>query len=185
MAQPAAQHYAIAPAFETEAAAAAFAVRFAARGPAAACLLLRFATDDPRGRVNIVKAAAPVQQLGTAVIVHNDIEAALRGGADGVHVDGGMAAIVEAVQRLKPDRIVGAGGLASRDAAMQAGEAGVDYVMFGEPLDGVAPPAEAVLARAAWWAELFEVPGVAFAGDDAAARQLAETGIEFVARLTD
>ena len=40
-----------------------------------------------------------------------------------------------AVASLKPDRIAGCGGLATRHDAMLAAESGADYVMFGEPDD--------------------------------------------------
>ena len=64
---------------------------------------------------------------------------------------------------------------------MEAGEAGIDYLMFGGLYpDGVAPEAETVRARAAWWAEIFETPciAVATAADEIA--PLAATGAEFV-----
>ena len=47
---------------------------------------------------------------------------------------------------------------------MVAGEAGADYVLFGEPdSEGDRPATEAILERVAWWAELFEPPCVAYA----------------------
>ena len=65
---------------------------------------------------------------------------------------------------------------------MDIGEAGVDYVMFGEPRpDGSMPPLPAVIERASWWAEIFETPCVAYAPDAEAIGPLVETGAEFVA----
>ena len=98
-------------------------------------------------------------------------------GVDGVHVDGGEVA--DAVASCRPQRIVGAGRLPMRDDAMTAAEAGVDYVMFGEPGAGLS--AEATLERVAWWAEIFETPCVAYAPalEDVAA--LAQAGADFVA----
>ena len=62
-------------------------------------------------------------------------------GVDGAHVTGAGEALAEALASLHPERIVGAGGLRSRDDAMTAGEVGADYVMFGEPRrDGFVPP---------------------------------------------
>ena len=70
----------------------------------------------------------------------------------------------EAVAAIKPERIVGAGGLASRHDAMLAAEAGADYVMFGEPdAAGHRPSFEAIHERVEWWAEVFEIPCVAYA----------------------
>jgi thiamine-phosphate pyrophosphorylase len=84
--------------------------------------------------------------------------------------------------QLTPSRILGAGGLKSRHDAMDAGESGVDYVMFGEPrADGSLPAFSSVLDRAAWWAEIFQVPCVAYAPDAASVALLVDTGVEFVA----
>ena len=49
---------------------------------------------------------------------------------------------------------------------MSAGEAGADYLLFGEPRpDGTIPALESVIERATWWAEIFETPCVAYAPD--------------------
>ena len=155
-----------------------------AGGEPVAALLLRLGPGEERARINLVKEIAPVAQAkGVAVLVEDDVTVAIRGGADGVHVTGGLAAIRAALERAKPERIVGAGNLRSRHDAMEAGEAGVDYVMFGEPVEGRPPPAlAAVEERARWWAEVFEAPGVAYAPDADAAVRLAATGIDFLAR---
>jgi thiamine-phosphate pyrophosphorylase len=65
---------------------------------------------------------------------------------------------------------------------MNAGEAGADYVMFGEPrLDGWTPPFEETLERAEWWAEIFQTPCVAYARTVDEVTPLAEAGADFVA----
>ena len=70
----------------------------------------------------------------------------------------------------------------SRDDAMAAGEAGADYVMFGEPRrDGYTPPLAETLERTAWWAEIFQTPCVAFAGALDAVAPLTAAGADFVA----
>ena len=69
-----------------------------------------------------------------------------------------------------------------RDDAMNAGEAGADYVMFGEPRpDGWTPPPEETLERAAWWAEIFQTPCVAYASSLDQIAPLAAAGADFVA----
>jgi thiamine-phosphate pyrophosphorylase len=88
----------------------------------------------------------------------------------------------DALASLHPERIVGVGALRGRDDAMTAGEAGADYVMFGEPRrDGWAPPLAETAERVGWWAEIFQIPCVAYAArlDDVAA--LAAAGADFVA----
>ena len=103
---------------------------------------------------------------------------AARGGADGVHVDPILDEVTMLRERLTGDRIIGVGGLRSQDDAMTVGEAGVDYLLFGEPRpDGFLPPLDAVLERAAWWAEIFETPCVAFAPSlEAVPRLAADAG---------
>ena len=86
----------------------------------------------------------------------------------------------EAVGALKPDRIVGAGGLASRHDAMVVAESGADYVMFGEPdAAGKRPSFAAIRERVEWWTEVFEIPCVAYAASLAEIGDLAAA--EFVA----
>ena len=156
---------------------------------AVAAVLLRLAPADERTLVNRTKALAPAaQEAGAAVVVSvsgevDPVAVAARGGADGVHATGASAPMLrELRERLKGDRILGAGGLRSKDDAMQAGEEGVDYLLFGEPrADGSLPALEAVADRAAWWAEIFETPCVAYAPGLDAVPALAATGAEFVA----
>lgn len=168
----------------------AFAPRLAdaCRGGAVAAVLLRLAGADERTLVNRVKALTPApQESGAAVLVHApgevDLAAvAARGGADGVHLAGDLARVREMRERLRDGRILGVGGARSKHDAMEAGEAGVDYVMFGEPrADGTVPPFEAVVERASWWAEIFATPCVAHAPTLDSIREVAATGAEFVA----
>lgn len=145
---------------------------------------LRLAAKEERDRERCIQALGPViQSQGAALIIDPpaDLREVARWGADGVHVTT-SAAMQEALQALKPDRIVGVGALRSRDAAMNAGEAGCDYVLFGEPrADGTLPPAEQVIERCEWWAQVFTTPCIGYAATPAMVRGLAGTGIEFVA----
>src|SRR5215831_9930126 len=129
-----------------------------------AAVLLRLPGADERGQINHAKALAPaVQDKGAALLLDGHPELAARAGADGAHLTG-IAALKDALATLKPARIAGCGALASRHDAMLAGEAGADYVMFGEPdASGRRPSFQAVAERVAWWAELFEIPCVGFA----------------------
>jgi thiamine-phosphate pyrophosphorylase len=186
MPEPAARLYLVTPPIAD---ADAFAPRLAeacAAGEIAA-VLLRLEAADERTLIKRVKALAPAaQEQGAAVLVCApggvDLAAvAALSGADGVHVTADPALVRDLRERLK-DRIVGAGGIRSKDDAMTAGEAGADYLMFGEPRpDGSLPPLDAVAERAAWWAEIFETPCVAFAPALDAVARLAATGAEFVA----
>lgn len=146
-----------------------------------AAVLLRFAEADERTLINRVKALCPiVQNKGAALLVEDHIDLVARSGADGAHV-AGAAAFAEAAQGLMPERIVGVGGLATRHDAMTVAEGGADYVMFGEPADGHEPQHDAIEERVAWWAEVFEIPCVAYAAslDDVA--PLVKAGADFIA----
>ena len=114
--------------------------------------------------ISRIKALAPaVQDAGAALLLDGHVELVARAGADGAHLTG-IAAFEEALPSLKPDRIAGVGGLATRHDSMTAGELGADYVLFGEPdAQGQRPSIEAIADRLQWWDELFEPPRVGFA----------------------
>ncbi|MGL4438925.1 MAG: thiamine phosphate synthase [Bosea sp. (in: a-proteobacteria)] len=163
---------------------AAFAERLmhavAALSPAS--VLLDVPAGDERAQINLIKALAPaLQEAGVAVLVNTSAQASIRGGADGVHVASPLL-VPPMREALKTERIIGAGGLTSRHDAMDAGEAGADYVMFGEPRsDGSQMTLSALAERAAWWAEVFETPCVAYANSAIAVEPLALSRAEFVA----
>lgn len=166
-----------------DAEAMSFRLMQAFAGGDVAAVVLRLADGDDRSRIEAVKRlAGPVQSSNVALVVEGTALVATRGGADGVHLTQGPEAIAEARSSLRDERIIGAGHLRARHDAMDVGEAGVDYVMFGEPrADGSMPPLAAVIERAAWWAEIFETPCVAYAPDAESVPALVETGAEFVA----
>lgn len=124
-----------------------------------------------------------VQERDAAFLIGGgDPRLAARLGADGVHLAYSPEEIAAAIASLGPDAIVGAGRLASRDDAMGAGEAGASYVMFGEPdLNGAGASADHTLERVTWWAEIFNVPCVGYAGTLHEIGLLAEAGADFVA----
>ena len=163
----------------------AFAARFDAVLAAGdfASALVRIAPGAEGDAKRIIARLAEIAAArDVALLVENDARLAARSGADGAHVAGVGPEFAEAVSSLKPERIVGVGGLKMRDDAMSAGEAGADYVMFGEPRkDGWTPPLDDTLERAGWWAEIFETPCVAFSATLEGAGALAAAGADFVA----
>ena len=146
-----------------------------------AAVLLRLKPVDQRTMITRVKTLAPlVQASGAALLLDGNIELVARGGADGAHVNG-IEALQEALPSLKPDRIAGVGGLVTRHDSMSAGEAGADYVLFGEPdAHGQRPSTEAIAERLNWWAELFEPPCIGFATSIEEAHEFAAAGADFV-----
>jgi thiamine-phosphate pyrophosphorylase len=161
-----------------EAEPASFAVALAAllgRAGARALLLPR-AGRDADGYGRLVAAALPVAQgKDVAVLIEGEPADVPRLGADGLHVQGSLAAVRTALGALKPDFIVGAAA-GTRHDAMDKAEAGVDYVFFG-PLSGRIDAGARELAR--WWAEPMQVPAV-LSDPEAGLAEDAE-GCEFLA----
>ncbi|WP_439924078.1 thiamine phosphate synthase [Nitrobacter sp. JJSN] len=146
-----------------------------------AAVLVQLSAADPRTLISRIKALAPAIQAGGAALLldgHADLVA--RSGADGAHLTG-IEALQEALPSLKPDRIAGVGGLSTRHDSMIAGEAGADYVLFGEPdKTGERPSTDAIADRLAWWAELFEPPCVGYAASIGEAQTFAASGADFI-----
>jgi thiamine-phosphate pyrophosphorylase len=148
-----------------------------------ACVLARLAPGAESGARKILARLLEVAaRAEAALLVDDDARLAARAGADGAHIRGAGAPLIEAIESLKPERVVGAGLLRTRDDAMSAGEAGVDYVMFGEPrADGFTPPSDQTIARVVWWADIFEPPCVGFAARLGDIAPLAAAGADFIA----
>jgi len=146
-----------------------------------AAVLVRLASGDERTLISRIKSIAPAaQKANAAVLVDGHYGIVARGGADGANV-AGLEAMREAEPSLRPDRILGVGGLATRHDAMMAGESGVDYVLFGEPdSNGERPSPDAIFERLQWWAEVFETPCVGYAATLEEAALFAGSGAEFI-----
>jgi thiamine-phosphate pyrophosphorylase len=146
-----------------------------------AAVLVRLKPTDHRTMIAHIKALAPaIQGKGAALLLDGHVELVARAGADGAHLTG-IEALKEALPSLKPDRIAGVGGLATRHDSMAAGELGADYVLFGEPdASGQRPSVDAVCERLQWWDELFEPPCVGFAGAPGEVGEFAAAGADFV-----
>jgi thiamine-phosphate pyrophosphorylase len=137
---------------------------------------------------DLARLAEPLQRIcadaGTAFIVNDSIALAKRLGADGVHLGQQDGDIREARAVLSPSAQIGRTCHDSRHLAMEAGEAGADYVAFGAFYPTTTKPSEyrpepAILS---WWATLFEIPCVAIGGitpDNAA--PLIAAGADFLA----
>lgn len=103
------------------------------------------------------EVTAPAQALGVAVMVAGEARDAARSGADGVQVEATAEDVAEARQSIGKDRFVGAYAGASRHFAMEAAEAGADYIAFDQT--GPSLGGEPIIR---WWADMMEIPCVAF-----------------------
>ena len=138
--------------------------------------------DHIRKAVDILRPI--VQGAGVAFILNDRPDLAAELGCDGVHVGQEDAPYAEARRILGPDRIVGVTCHDSRHLAMDAAEAGADYVAFGAffPTNTKAPKTKADIALLSWWSELMVVPAVAIGGITLAnAPALIQAGADFLA----
>ena len=124
-----------------------------------------------------------VQAAGTAFILNDRPDLAAELGCDGVHVGQEDASYADARKAL-PNGIVGVTCHDSRHLAMDAGEAGADYVAFGAffPTQTKEPKTTADLDLLKWWSETMVVPVVAIGGITVAnAPALVDAGADFLA----
>jgi thiamine-phosphate pyrophosphorylase len=116
------------------------------------------------------RLAEPLQAIcaarDVAFIVNDSIALAKRLGADGVHLGQGDGEVREAREALGREAQIGVTCHASRHLAMEAGEAGADYVAFGSffPSETKASEHRPEPELIEWWAGLFEIPCVAIGG---------------------
>ena len=101
-----------------------------------------------------------------AFIVNDSIALAKRLAADGVHLGQTDGSVREAREALGREAQIGVTCHASRHLAMEAGEAGADYVAFGSffPSPTKASDHRAELDLLTWWQALMEIPCVAIGG---------------------
>ena len=134
------------------------------------------------------RLAEPLQRIceayEVAFIVNDDMALAKRLGADGVHLGQSDGDPREARALLGPTAQIGVTCHDSRHLAMEAGEAGADYVAFGAFFPTTTKevrhrPEPTILG---WWSRLFEIPCVAIGGiTPANGRVLVEAGADFLA----
>jgi len=119
-----------------------------------------------------------------AFIVNDSIALARRLGADGVHLGQQDGSVREARDTLGRDAQIGVTCHASRHLAMEAGEAGADYVAFGAffPSETKASEHRPDLELLTWWQNLMEIPCVAIGGiTPGNCAPLVEAGADFLA----
>ena len=140
------------------------------------------------GEHELARLAEPLQRIcadaDVAFIVNDSMALAKRLGADGVHLGQQDGDIREARALLGPQAQIGKTCHDSRHLAMEAGEAGADYVAFGAFYPTTTKPSDyrpdpSILT---WWSTVFEIPCVAIGGiTPANARPLVEAGADFLA----
>lgn len=153
-------------------------------GPVAALQIrLKPADDDTlRRAVDLLRPIA--QDRGVAVILNDRPDLAQQTGCDGVHLGQDDMPVAQARRILGQGFMIGATCHDSRHLAMEAGEAGADYVAFGAFFPTSTKPTShrpdpEILTI---WRETMEIPSVAIGGVTVAnAPVLIEAGADFLA----
>lgn len=137
-----------------------------------ASLLIRADVGDETLNA-LADALTPVAQAAdVAVLVEGRCDLADTYRCDGVHLEARPASLRAVRRAMGEDAILGADCGDSRHLAMVAGELGCDYVCFDAR----------ALETIAWWAEMMEVPCVAWGHIDLeGAPALVEAGADFLA----
>ena len=134
------------------------------------------------------RLAEPLQAIcaarEVAFIVNDDVALAKRLGADGVHLGQGDGDPREAREDLGREAQIGVTCHDSRHLALEAGEAGADYVAFGAffPSETKETSHRAEIELLEWWSEMVELPSVAIGGiTPANCAPLIKAGADFLA----
>jgi thiamine-phosphate pyrophosphorylase len=171
------------PAFELAPFSRALEDALAGGDVAAVQLRLKGASDADILRIGA--ALKPVvQRAGAAFILNDRPDLAAKLDADGVHVGQEDASCAEARAIVGKDKIVGVTCHDSRHLAMEAAEAGADYVAFGAfyPTATKDPKTRAEPDILEIWSEIAETPCVAIGGVTVEnAEPLVRAGADFLA----
>ncbi len=150
-----------------------------------AALQIRLKDADDAAVLAAVAALKPVAQArGVAVILNDRPDLAARSGCDGVHLGQADGSVAGARDRMGRDAMIGVTCHDSRELAMDAAEAGADYVAFGAffPTTTKATSHRPDPEILTIWQETVEIPCVAIGGITAdTAGELARAGADFVA----
>jgi thiamine-phosphate pyrophosphorylase len=163
-----------------------FAAKFSAAvagGDVASIILPANGMDEASFQAFAERIVPIAQAAGVAAIIAEDTRIAGRVKADGIHVEGGKAALAEAIASFQAKMAVGTGGAKTRDDALELGEERPDYVFFGRfGYDNTPEAHQRNLSLGGWWAEMIEIPVIVMAGSDiASVETVAATGADFVA----
>lgn len=134
------------------------------------------------------RLAAPLLDIcrarDVAFVVNDSIALAKRLKADGVHLGQHDGTVREAREALGREAQIGVTCHASRHLAMEAGDAGADYVAFGAFFPSPTKPSEhrPEPELLEWWSGLMEIPCVAIGGiTPENCGPLVEAGADFLA----
>jgi thiamine-phosphate pyrophosphorylase len=127
------------------------------------------------------------RKYGTSFILNDNLNAALKIGADGVHLGSDDGMIAEARKKSPANFIIGASCYDSKHKAMLAGESGADYLSFGtffpsKTKNSIGKPTTEILE---WCHDFLSLPSVAIGGITLQnCDSLIKSGADFIAVIS-
>jgi thiamine-phosphate pyrophosphorylase len=142
-------------------------LRAALSGGDVAAFQLRLKDVDDAAIARAADTLRPIcQQRDVAFILNDRPDLAVKLDCDGVHIGQEDMPYAEARSIVGPDRQVGVTCKDSQHLAMEAADAGADYVAFGaffaSTTKTVTTPADIDILK--WWSDVMQVPCVAIGG---------------------
>ncbi len=164
-----------------------------AASPLVKAFQLRLKNSSDEQIIEAANAILPLcRARGIAFIMNDRADLALACGMDGVHLGQEDMSVRDARKIVGDGMVIGVSCHASRHMAMEAAEAGADYVAFGafypttskpqEKVDKWGMPTPEIID---WWSEVTTIPCVAIGGiTPKNAKPLVDAGADFVAAIT-
>ena len=136
-------------------------------------------------RTSVAQLRKSADRHDVAFLVADDLELLDEAMADGIEIDWDRETYLAARERIGAGRSIGCRVGLSRHHAMEAAEAGADYVHFCGTEPAPVEPMT-IIELVQWWEPIFEIPCMAWAGEDAREfAMLAQVGADFIALDAD
>lgn len=152
-------------------------------GDVASLIVPNYGRDEATFQDFAGRMTGIAHEHNVACVVAGEPRIAARVHADGVHIEGSLEDLEEAIEKHQAKMMIGCGDIRTRDDAMVFGEAEPDYLFFGKfGFDTKPEPHPRNLALGEWWSEVMQLPCIVLAGSDiASVIAVAKTGADFVA----
>lgn len=154
-----------------------------AAGDVASLIIPDYGQDEVSFQARAERLTPLAQSRNVAVMIAGAPRIAARVKADGIHFEGALEDLAEIIEKYQDRLMIGAGGVKTRDDALQYGELQPDYLFFGRfGYDNKPEPHPRNLALGAWWSEMVEIPCIVMAGNTVASVEpVAACGVDFTA----
>ncbi|WP_295808167.1 thiamine phosphate synthase [uncultured Nitratireductor sp.] len=154
-----------------------------AAGDVASLIIPDYGQDEVSFQARAERLTPIAQARNVAVMIAGAPRIAARVKADGIHVDGTLEELADVLEKYRDSMMIGAGGVKTRDDALQRGELQPDYLFFGRfGYDNKPEPHPRNLTLGTWWSEMVEIPCIVMGGDAvSSAEPVAGSGADFIA----